>query len=109
MEFKGTEEKWELTTDGEANFYIICTEKNWLMKIQQNGEISIQEQEANAKLIAAAPEIFELLKESQRTIQSLRLSMSAHPDCVENSEFADYVDLADTTEEKINELLNQTK
>ena len=52
-------------------------------------------------------EMFEMLKEAKQTIQSLRLSMSAHPDCVEYSEFADYVSLADKQEKKITDLLTK--
>ena len=51
-----TTEKWEHTTDGEANFYGIATEKDWLMRVQQNGELSVEEQEANIRLIVGAPQ-----------------------------------------------------
>jgi len=53
---KHTKEKWIMTTDGDANFCGIATENRWLMRIQQNGELLPNEQKANAKLIAAAPE-----------------------------------------------------
>lgn len=46
-------------------------------------------------------EIVEMLKKAKSTIGRLRLSMSVHPDCEENSEFADYVDLADEQEQEI--------
>lgn len=100
-EFKGTKGIWIKTTDGEANFYGICTEKNWLMRIQQNGEKSIQEQEANAKLIATAPELLEKLLKAKSTISRLKNSMRSHPDCEANSEFQDYVELAEQQEFEI--------
>ena len=52
-------------------------------------------------------EMFEILKETERIMSSLRLSMSAHPDCVEDSEFSDYVSLADEQEKKITDLLTK--
>jgi hypothetical protein len=58
-----TEEKWQVTTDGEANFFGIATSKGWLLRVQQNGELSAQEEEANIKLIAAAPELLRALIE----------------------------------------------
>jgi hypothetical protein len=45
------------------------------------------EYEANARLIAAAPKLLS-------TLNSLMMSMSAHPDCTEGSEFDDFVSLA---------------
>ena len=39
----------------------MATKENWLLRIQQNGELLIEEQEANAKLIAAAPYLLEAL------------------------------------------------
>jgi hypothetical protein len=61
-EFKGTRRVWYSTTDGEANFYGIATDENWLMRIQQQGELMPLEQEANQKLIASAPEMLEALQ-----------------------------------------------
>jgi hypothetical protein len=74
VETKHTPGKWEMTTDGEANFFGICTSQfpdrnenepkhNWLFRIQQNGELSIPEQEANAKLIESAPDLLKALSE----------------------------------------------
>ena len=48
-----------------------------------------------------------MLKEKKKTICRLRLSMSVHPDCKEGSEFADYVDLADSTEIHLEQLLTK--
>jgi hypothetical protein len=61
---KHTQGPWNLKPDGEANFFTIADSKqNWLMRIQHNGEQSLQEQTTNANLIAAAPELLEALKE----------------------------------------------
>lgn len=48
---KHTQGEWRVTTDGEANFFGIATEKGWLMRIQQNGEMQVVEQIANAERI----------------------------------------------------------
>lgn len=62
MKFNGTTGPWKLTSDGEANFHGIQKPNgNWLMRVQQNGELSIKEEEANMKLIVAAPELLEAL------------------------------------------------
>jgi len=53
---------WINTTDGEANFYGIANGNDWLLRIQQNGKLTVQEQEANAKLIAAAPKMRQLVE-----------------------------------------------
>lgn len=107
MEFKGTKGEWELTTDGEANFYGIAANKDWLIRIQQNGSLGVKEQEANAKLIACSLELLIELDKARSTISRLKNSMKAHPDCVEDSEFADYVDLAEFAEDSIEKLLKK--
>lgn len=54
--------EWVATTDGEANFYGIATEEDWLMRIQQNGELSIEQQESNIRVIVAAKHLLEVCK-----------------------------------------------
>lgn len=68
---KHTKGPWFNTTDGEANFYGIATQENWLFRIQQNGEKGTAEQEANAKLLAAAPDMLEALKDAHRELDIL--------------------------------------
>lgn len=57
---KHTGNEWVRTTDGEANFYGIASGKNWLMRVQQNGELLVSEQEANIKLIENAPKLIQI-------------------------------------------------
>jgi hypothetical protein len=52
--------------------------------------------EPNAKLIAAAPDLLKAL-------QSMTMSMSAHPDCTEGGEFKDMVDIAKAAIKKATE------
>lgn len=56
---KHTPGPWTLIKDGVANFCGVTTPKKWLLRIQQNGELLRGEQEANARLIASAPELLE--------------------------------------------------
>ena len=62
-EFKGTKGKWEYRYDNVADFYSIYTnldiEDNSICGIWHEHTI---EHEANAKLIAAAPELLEALQ-----------------------------------------------
>lgn len=51
-------------------------------------EAKCAQAEANGRLCAAAPDLLNALERVSR-------SMQAHPDCTENSEFADFVDLAE--------------
>jgi len=69
--------------------------------------MSREEMEANAKLIESAPGMFEMLQKAKSTISRLKNSMRAHPDCEENSEFSDYVELAEQQEYKIEQLLTK--
>ena len=62
LEFQGTAEGWKFTSDGEANFYGIKTGKNWLMRIQQNGELMPAKQMANMQLILASQKMIKALQ-----------------------------------------------
>ena len=117
MEFKGTKGKWEVSNEIGVNSYGVK-----FITIDFEGEKdsidiyidrriddvkSLEISQADAKLIATAPEMFDMLKQAKTTICRLRLSISVHPDCEENSEFADYVDLADEKEKQIQQLLTK--
>jgi hypothetical protein len=59
---KHTSGPWNFHKQGEANSYCLLTnQKHWVIAFNQNGELWTPEQIANAKLIAAAPELLEAL------------------------------------------------
>lgn len=63
---KHTEGNWMFKPSGDANFYFLQVESKtntWLMNIQQNGELSDEEQIANVNLITTAPDMLKLLIE----------------------------------------------
>jgi len=49
--------------------------------------------------------IVKALEKAKSTISRLTLSMKVHPDCEENSEFADYVELGYDTIDEIDKVL----
>lgn len=54
---------WTTRTQGEANHHFILAEDGkWLAALQFNGELMGSKQEANARLIAAAPELLAALQ-----------------------------------------------
>lgn len=62
MEIKHTPGPWMFHEQGDANQYCLLTnDKRWVIAFSQNGELHTPEQIANAKLIAAAPELLEAL------------------------------------------------
>lgn len=63
MELSENKSNWIPKPQGDANHYVILKNGNWLMHIQQNGELSVSEQNHNMLLISKSPEMFELLKE----------------------------------------------
>jgi len=53
---------WVFHEQGDANqFCLLTSDKNWVISFGQNGELSTEKQIANAKLIAAAPELLNAL------------------------------------------------
>jgi len=62
MENKHTLGPWVAHAQGEANNYALILEAGkWLAAIQFNGELLEQTQNANARLIAAAPAMLKAL------------------------------------------------
>jgi hypothetical protein len=54
---------WTYHADGEANHYTLMrSDGGWLISFLHNGEQWTLTQEANARLMAAAPEMLEALK-----------------------------------------------
>lgn len=102
MEFKGTKGEWYRMNAKQMGVPFIVASGNETL-FQVYGD----DAENNAKLITAAPEMFEMLKQAKTTISRLGLSMSAHPDYEVDSEFYDYVDLADEKETEIEQLLTK--
>jgi len=111
MEFKGTKGKWEVYKPDHIGCVNVSVGKydgfNGFVELWHHHFENKQEAEANAKLIASAPEMFEMLKEANQTIQRLRLLISAHPDCVDGSEFVDYVNFSYKKEKEIEKLLKK--
>lgn len=66
-----------------------------------------EEEAANAQLIAYAPEMIEILRETRKVIKRLKLSMLAHPDCETGSEFDYKTSMADRMELKILSLIEK--
>lgn len=58
---KHTPSPWKEVSDGDANFYGFIADGKWLLRVQQNGELSASEQSENARLISAAPDLLEAL------------------------------------------------
>ena len=75
METKFTKGKWIMVKtakyfEPKSSTVEIHSDNNigWICKIQNNGVIEREEGNANAKLIAAAPEMFEAIVELQKKI-----------------------------------------
>lgn len=59
-EVKHTPGPWIWHEQGDANAYaLLSNTKRWVIVFRQNGEILTGQQRANARLIAAAPELLE--------------------------------------------------
>lgn len=75
METKFTKGKWILKEQGDANEYAIITQDNkWVVAFRLNGEQRIEEEKANAKLIAAAPDLFKACEEMIQYFDAENLS-----------------------------------
>lgn len=121
MEFKGTPGKWTVKHSVKnPSWNVIGTILGGRYKIARCPYIvdvrlgdylnnrESDEQKYNALLISKAPELLEMLNESMGVIRRLKLSMPAHPDCTEGSEFDDYTSLAQETEDEIEQLIKES-
>ena len=60
--FKHTPGPWVPHAQGDANYWCLITDTGkWVIGFMQNGELMTEEQVANAKLIAAAPDMLAAL------------------------------------------------
>ena len=69
---------WKLREDGEANSWaVLGPNDNWLLSFLHNGEQLSEKQRANARLIAAAPDLLAAAKRIVARIDGLR---GLHPE-----------------------------
>ena len=103
MEKKFSKGKW-IVSDDTGECYLVKSDDGGLIAFVYDGDIDdeaihMDVVQANAKLIAAAPELFDRLNK-------LLLSVKAHPDYVngeEGDEWHDIIDLAEQTIKKATE------
>lgn len=57
-----TKKPWTIGNHQDSNHWIVNERKRWLFVLQQNGELHLDEQLANTRLVAAAPEMLEVLE-----------------------------------------------
>lgn len=70
---KHTPGPWIVREQGFADEFFITTDKNrWLFSFRQNGELWTEEERANAKLIALAPEMLKTLQSVNRYFVDLQ-------------------------------------
>ena len=56
-------EKWVVKEQGDANEYVMITDKNrWIVAFRMNGEFMVAKQRKIVQMFAAAPELLEALK-----------------------------------------------
>lgn len=75
--------------------------------VESNITEEVKEETQEVEFEEKEMDLVQLLLKAKSTICSLKLSMLAHPDCTEGSEFDDYTDLAQETEDDIQAFLNQ--
>jgi len=107
-EFKGTSGPWSIveTVDhpsnkGEQISFIQTPAIFFDLSAVERPIYNRVQFEADARLIAAAPDLLQALEEAKEIICGLKLSMLVHPDCEEGSEFDDLTSTAQVIEDKI--------
>lgn len=63
MSAQHTPGPWLVREDGESNFFGVMCNGNWLLRIQHNGEQTVEKQKANIQLVVTAPELLAALQE----------------------------------------------
>lgn len=80
---KHTPGPWIVSNHGDANHHVINPAPgrgNWLFVLQHNGEKWVVEQDANARLIAAAPDLLELIDHCRVALTYYREILADHTD-----------------------------
>lgn len=108
-EFKGTPGPWSVEAASSNSLEVVTEHEVKICDIiADNDEDLLTELEwDNAYLIASAPDLLEALLKAKQLICSLKLSMLAHPDCTEGSEFDDYTSSAQEFEDEAQALVNK--
>lgn len=72
MDLKITPGPWRWHAQGDANDYAMLTSGGrWVIAFRQNGELLLPEQQANAQLMAAAPDLYAACLAQHRGIDQL--------------------------------------
>lgn len=103
--FKGTLGEWQINND--VSWPEITSNGKPVCIIAHHKDDSSEVIMSNQKLIAASPLLLEALQVAKDTICSLKLSILAHPDCTDGSEFDDYTSTAQEVEDQIEEAINK--
>jgi hypothetical protein len=79
---------------------------------ETKGEFSFEQEGSSSglsptELLQQRNDLLEILQKSKRVIGSLRRSITCHPDCLPNSEFDDFGDMAQETEDEIELIVNK--
>lgn len=101
METKHTPGPWHRNIPPAKMYPVIFSGNNRHIAEVNIRRLTYEEIDANASLIAAAPEMLEALQKALLTISRMKLSMQVHPDCEPNSEFEDRVSEAQRVEDEI--------
>ena len=99
-------EKIEYKLANGCNQFNITNEHNLILGVVAG--FSNEENLKHATLFENAPQMLEMLEKAESTLNRLRLSMMAHPDNEENSEFEGYISLSEKVQEEIRILMKKT-
>lgn len=88
---KHTPGPWRLHEQGDANQYCLLTnDERWVIAFSQNGELHTPEQIANAKLIAAAPDLLDALIKAEEHMSLTNSTLRTfNNECLKEGGFED--------------------
>jgi hypothetical protein len=104
---------WEVVEHSWSDTSIMCGDKTiCTMSIYDEATEETQneledEVSRNFKLIVSSPHLLDALQDAVVLIRRLKLSMLAHPDCTEGSEFDDYTSSAQEFEDSAQSLIDK--